>query len=64
MSTVLSLTGVTAFYGAIHEKGGEFGGRHYQARPFMVPALRRCEAKFAAIFAKFKIWATGAGGSQ
>lgn len=28
-----------ASYGKIHEKGGQYGGRNYPARPFMRPAM-------------------------
>ena len=40
----------TAWYGKIHEYGGEFGGRNYPARPFMRPALARVQSEFANEF--------------
>lgn len=39
-------------YGAIHEDGGEFGGRTYPARPFMMPALRKKSQSFPGIIAR------------
>lgn len=42
-----------AWYGQIHEYGGEFGGRHYPARPFMRPALARTQDQFQDLFKGF-----------
>jgi HK97 gp10 family phage protein len=38
-----------AWYGKIHEYGGEFGGRHYPARPFMWPALLANKSNIARL---------------
>lgn len=43
-------TNVAFYMGHIHERGGEFGGRHYPARPFMVPALSRVQNQFPELF--------------
>jgi len=50
-----------AWYGKVHEKGGEFGGRNYPARPFMLPALHRMKAKFPELFKKAALAHTKAG---
>ncbi len=41
-----------AWYGRIHEEGGEFGGRNYPARPFMKPALAKAAPKFGQVLAR------------
>lgn len=50
MTAVVGPTNVAFYMGHIHERGGEFGGRRYPARPFMVPALRRVQGNFPELF--------------
>jgi len=42
-----------AWYGKIHEFGGEYGGRNYPERPFMRPALQRTQRKMIRHFRMF-----------
>ena len=44
------IVGPTEKYGKVHEYGGEFGGRHYPARPFMQPALTIARPRFQRHF--------------
>lgn len=44
------IIGPTERYGKVHEQGGEWGGRHYPARPFMWPSLVEVRTEFAPLF--------------
>lgn len=50
-----------AWYAAIHEKGGEFGGRDFPARPFMVPALVSSTAQIKGTLKDMKLSSTPEG---
>lgn len=50
MTALVGPTNVAFYMGHIHERGGEFGGRNYPARPFMAPALANVQNQFPALF--------------
>lgn len=53
--------GRSAFYGKIHELGGEWGGRNFPRRMFMLPALTNAQVQFKKEFAQLKLARTKAG---
>ena len=59
--TVIVGPGRAAWYGMIHDKGGEYGGRHYPARPFAFPSLDQSKDAFPAQFRNLKLAQTPAG---
>lgn len=53
--------GRSAWYGRIHETGGEFGGRKYPARPFARPSLDETWPAFPSLFKSIGLGNTPAG---
>ena len=50
-----------AWYGKLHELGGQFGRRYFPQRAFMIPALERARERFASIFMSEKLADTEMG---